>query len=193
MTEKERLLKEIKELQEQVEKMDDGAEVMNAKVLDSTREADHAIPVEELSAEEQEYKKILEDLDTKLEEISLNFRKDTYKGYKKDYDMGAWESEKKFVEKVIKKKHFEDLAAADGFNLDNPSDEILPQKQALRDEIASKSAERNMFDAEVEYHSAMAANYLSGLGPVGEAIGLGVGSVFGAVTGAVEAVKYHFI
>ncbi len=193
MTEKERLVKEIKELQEQVEKMDDGAEVINVKVLDSTGEADHAIPVEELSPEEKEYNKILEDLNTKLEEISLNFRKDTYKEYKKGYDMGAWESEKKFVEKVIKKKHFEDLAAADGFNLENPSDAILPQKQALRDEIASKSAERNMFDSQVEYHSLMAANYLSGLGPVGEAVGLGVGSVFGAVSGAVEALKLNFI
>jgi len=170
MTEKERLLKEIKELQEQVDKMDENAEILDPNKPESMD-------------------KVWEYLTDRFETIGQEFRVDTYKGYKKDYDMGAWESEKKFVEKVIKKKHFEDLAAADGFNLDNPSDEILPQKQALRDEIASKSAERNMFDAEVEYHSAMAANYLSGLGPVGEAIGLGVGSVFGAVTGAVEALK----
>ena len=193
MTEKERLLKEIKELQEQVEKMDDGAEVMNAKVLDSKGETDHAIPVEELSAEEQEYKKLLEDLDTKLEEIGLNFRRDTYKEKKKGYDMGAWKSEKDFVEKVVKAKHFEDFAVADGFNLEKPSDAVLPQYQALRDEIASKSIERTIFDSEVGYHSLMAANHLSGLGPVGEAVGLGVGSVFGAITGAVEVVKYHFI
>lgn len=69
MTEKEKLLKEIKDLQERVEKMDDGSEIMNAK--DSAAQENRIMqsPTNELSSEDIEYIKTMEDLYNKLEEV----------------------------------------------------------------------------------------------------------------------------
>ncbi|MCR5748170.1 MAG: hypothetical protein K6G03_10730 [Lachnospiraceae bacterium] len=127
------------------------------------------------------------DMEQKFNEIKKNYRKNIYKDRKKLYELGAYESDKQFAEVIIE-EHLEDLALADGFNLKDPSDAILPQKQAIRDEIASKSIERNMFDADVEMYGLMGSNAGSRFGLPGEIIGMGLGSVFGAIVGVADAI-----
>ncbi len=206
MSTKEEMLNVIKDLQDKISEMDmdDNDMITEESASSSEISNDRSEPVfcgnnmiQNIrgvidcmlsDSDDPKLRELRVDIDRRFNEIAENYRRDIYKQRKRLYELGGYESDKQFAQDIIK-EHLEDHALADGFNLTDPSDEILPQKQAIRDEIASKSPERNMFDADVEMYGVLGSNAGSRFGLPGEIVGMGLGSVFGAIAGLADAIN----
>ena len=117
-------------------------------------------------------------------EIPHHHNEEIYKGLLKNLEFGLYENEAAFLE-AVKKEGLESFAIADGYDFDNPDEEILPQYAEVH---KSKTLEESAFEGEKMSHE------LNGMlvgdriaGPLGSVIGLGIGSFFGLFAGAAEA------
>lgn len=129
---------------------------------------------------------IADELERKFAEIPDHFYREMYKDIRRTMELGGYKNEAAFLE-YVKEKGLESYAVEDGYDLDNPSEETLPQWAELH---VPKTLEENAFEAEKLAHELN--GMLIGdriLGPVGSAIGGAIGSFFGFFAGAAESAE----
>ena len=115
-----------------------------------------------------------------------SFQRDVYKDVRRTMELGGFKNEAAFLE-YVKKEGLESYAIEDGYDLDNPSEETLPQWSELH---VPKTPEEDAFEAGKlahELNGMMIGDRIAG--PIGSAIGGAIGSFFGLFAGAARVAE----
>ena len=127
-----------------------------------------------------------DEMEAKFAEIPHHYNAEIYKGLLKNLEFGLYENEAAFLGGV-RKEGLESFAIADGYDLEDPDEEILPQYAEVHKQ---KTLEESAFEGEKlshELNGMLVGDRIAGA--LGTIIGLGIGSFFGLFAGAAEVAE----
>jgi len=142
-----------------------------------------ASTVTELRGTDPELNALADDMEAKFAEIPNHYNAEVYKGLLKNLEFGLYENEAAFLE-AVKKEGLESFAIADGYDFDNPDEEILPQYAEVH---KPKTLEESVYEGEKlshELNGMLVGDRIAG--PLGIVVGMGIGSFFGLFAGAAQ-------